>query len=271
MSVDELIADGLASLREGDHGKARELLGRAVRLNPQAERAWLALASACDEQAHRRYCLERCLALNPANEAARAALAEVPATHQREGATPSAAPHPQQEAPASGAPARAETPLAARLVAGAKGRTAQHGSEPDIQTDTQPAISPEATETAAGQQRVRRLSEPPLLLHPVALSESGPPALPTVEEVAEAALHHLLHHGASEETQDQRPSDAATIARRYFGAPRPAPQPQTPRGALQALGMQRTGVRPVRLMSLLSALLAVSVLLALLFTALLTV
>jgi hypothetical protein len=65
---------GIAAARAGNLATARELLTRAVRHQPDSERAWLWLSSVLDTPQGRAHCLERVLALNPDNEQARRGL-----------------------------------------------------------------------------------------------------------------------------------------------------------------------------------------------------
>jgi Tfp pilus assembly protein PilF len=65
-----LTDQGITALKAGDRDRARELLGQAIRLDPRSERAWLWLSGVVTTDEQRRQCLERVLALNPANEAA---------------------------------------------------------------------------------------------------------------------------------------------------------------------------------------------------------
>ncbi|MEI7772301.1 MAG: hypothetical protein WCI67_20085, partial [Chloroflexales bacterium] len=65
---------GAAALRAGDRPRARELLAAAVRADPRSAPAWLWLAGALDAPAQQRECLERALALDPGQEAARRGL-----------------------------------------------------------------------------------------------------------------------------------------------------------------------------------------------------
>lgn len=69
------LEQGIVALRAGDRARARALLVAAVRAEPRDPRAWVWLAGALDEPARRRECLERALALDPQNAAARAGLA----------------------------------------------------------------------------------------------------------------------------------------------------------------------------------------------------
>jgi tetratricopeptide (TPR) repeat protein len=70
----DLLARGEAALRAGDRPRARELLSAAVRADPRSAQAWLWLAGALDDHAQQRECLERALALDPQNAAARRGL-----------------------------------------------------------------------------------------------------------------------------------------------------------------------------------------------------
>jgi hypothetical protein len=74
ISRSPLLDRGIAAARAGDRNLAREMLTRAVRRHPDSEAAWLWLSSVLDTPQGRAHCLERVLALNPANETARAGL-----------------------------------------------------------------------------------------------------------------------------------------------------------------------------------------------------
>ena len=74
-SRDQLLAQGIAAAKAGDRGTARDLLTRAVRRRPDSETAWLWLSSVLDTPQGRAHCLQRVLALNPDNAAARRGLA----------------------------------------------------------------------------------------------------------------------------------------------------------------------------------------------------
>jgi len=65
------LQSGINSLRAGNKSEARRLLLQAVRENPADEQAWLWLSGAVETARERLYCLERVLAINPNNEAAR--------------------------------------------------------------------------------------------------------------------------------------------------------------------------------------------------------
>lgn len=79
MSVDQLVAQGIGLLKNGDAAQARLYLSEALHSTPQHDTAWLWLASAVTTNAERRYCLEKVLAVDAENIAARRALATIPA------------------------------------------------------------------------------------------------------------------------------------------------------------------------------------------------
>jgi hypothetical protein len=74
MADAHVLEQGIVALKAGRKAQARALLARAVRQNPRDERAWLWLSGAVETEAERRTCLERVLALDPDNEAARRGL-----------------------------------------------------------------------------------------------------------------------------------------------------------------------------------------------------
>ncbi|HWQ13761.1 MAG TPA: tetratricopeptide repeat protein, partial [Roseiflexaceae bacterium] len=94
-----LIDQGAAALKAGDRARAQELLGQALRLDPRNERAWLWMSGVVTRDDQRRQCLERVLAINPQNEAARRGLANLA---QPSGGQPP--PAPDQPAPTPAQP-----------------------------------------------------------------------------------------------------------------------------------------------------------------------
>jgi hypothetical protein len=72
---DPLLSQGIAAAKAGDKGAARRLLTQAVRRDPDSERAWLWLSAVLDTPQGRAFCLQRVLALNPANRPAQLGLA----------------------------------------------------------------------------------------------------------------------------------------------------------------------------------------------------
>ena len=66
-----LTLNGVTALHSGDKPGARTLLNEAVQLDPTSEEAWRWLSGAVDTNADRLHCLERVLAINPDNAAAK--------------------------------------------------------------------------------------------------------------------------------------------------------------------------------------------------------
>ncbi len=66
--------EAIQAAQSGNKNWARECLGRVLRADPRNEEAWLWLSAILDTVAEKRYCLERVLAINPANAQAQAGL-----------------------------------------------------------------------------------------------------------------------------------------------------------------------------------------------------
>jgi predicted RNA-binding Zn-ribbon protein involved in translation (DUF1610 family) len=64
-------------IKAGHPAKARQLLVDLLRADPKNETAWMWLSSVVDDDRQRKDCLERVLALDPANEAARLQLTQM--------------------------------------------------------------------------------------------------------------------------------------------------------------------------------------------------
>jgi hypothetical protein len=94
VSAGELIANGIVALRAGNKATSRAQLCEALRIDPDNDQAWLWLSGAVDIDAERRYCLERVLALNPAHQAARRGLEQLPASCASASPLPAAPPVP---------------------------------------------------------------------------------------------------------------------------------------------------------------------------------
>jgi hypothetical protein len=77
-----LSKQGIAALQSGDILQARELLSQALQITPADEHAWLWLSGAVTNDAERRYCLERVLAINPTHVHARRGLEQLAAVHE---------------------------------------------------------------------------------------------------------------------------------------------------------------------------------------------
>ncbi|HEX9438982.1 MAG TPA: hypothetical protein VF909_04830, partial [Roseiflexaceae bacterium] len=121
-----LLEQAINALKAGDSARARDLLAQAIQQNPTDDRAWLWLSGAVTTDADRRRCLERALALNPRNQAARRGLAllssapappaqasaPVPASADQETARTAPASPPPSAAP----PASRTEPLAFNLA-----------------------------------------------------------------------------------------------------------------------------------------------------------
>ncbi|HET91500.1 MAG TPA: hypothetical protein ENN99_12310 [Chloroflexi bacterium] len=69
--MDDLVQQGVAAVKAGNMVAARQLLGRAVRIDSQNEQAWLWLSAAVETDQDRLFCLENVLMINPENEHAR--------------------------------------------------------------------------------------------------------------------------------------------------------------------------------------------------------
>lgn len=76
MSTDKLNI-AISAAKSGDKLTARKLLSDYVSENPSSEVAWLWLSACVDSIDQKRYCLNRALAINPNNQNARKALAQL--------------------------------------------------------------------------------------------------------------------------------------------------------------------------------------------------
>jgi tetratricopeptide (TPR) repeat protein len=80
MDAETLLRQGIAALRdEKDVARGHDLLLQALRQNPQLDEGWLWLSRTIGDPAKKRQCLERALAINPDNAAARAYLQKLTA------------------------------------------------------------------------------------------------------------------------------------------------------------------------------------------------
>jgi Tfp pilus assembly protein PilF len=61
------LQDATNALQQGNEQLATGTLATLVRSEPNNETAWLMLASVLDDNDRKRHCLERVLAINPAN------------------------------------------------------------------------------------------------------------------------------------------------------------------------------------------------------------
>ncbi len=88
--MSETLQRAITEIRSGDKETGQRLLAEVIRNDPRNETAWLWMSSAIDSDDHRRYCLERVLAINPQNQTARQGLE---ALGQKKGSGP---PRPEQ-------------------------------------------------------------------------------------------------------------------------------------------------------------------------------
>jgi TolB protein len=79
-SINSQLQAGIAAAKAGDKASARELLEAVLAKDDRNELAWIWLASVVATVRERRICLERVLAINPRNERARTALAQLGGT-----------------------------------------------------------------------------------------------------------------------------------------------------------------------------------------------
>lgn len=91
-SPQELLQQGIAAARAGDTGTARQLIAKALQLDPLNEQAWLWLTSVAQDDEERIRILSHLLTINPNNEHAIRGL-------QALGALPPAEPEPTPEPP----------------------------------------------------------------------------------------------------------------------------------------------------------------------------
>jgi Tol biopolymer transport system component len=69
------LENAIQAIKSGDKATGRRLLAEALRVDPRNEQAWLWMSGVVDSDEQRRQCLERVLAINPANALARQGLA----------------------------------------------------------------------------------------------------------------------------------------------------------------------------------------------------
>jgi tetratricopeptide (TPR) repeat protein len=105
-SSDERLQEGIAAYKQGQKQQARRSIKQALRLNPKNENAWLWLSGVVESDEQRRTCLDRALAINPNNKAARRGLALLTAEPP-----PEKRPSPQPEPPLPAIPSPPPIPL----------------------------------------------------------------------------------------------------------------------------------------------------------------
>lgn len=99
--LDSLLEQGIAASKAGDMARARRLFIAALRIDPRSEQGWLWLGGTLTDPDERRACLEKVLAINPANGYAREGLRWL-AEHFPP--APAAAPSPRSKSAASPCP-----------------------------------------------------------------------------------------------------------------------------------------------------------------------
>jgi len=78
-NIQELLKQGIEAARAGQKAEARKFFEQAVDLDDQNEKSWMWLASVMDTDEEKRLCLSNVLLLNPLNERAQKAMAQLDA------------------------------------------------------------------------------------------------------------------------------------------------------------------------------------------------
>jgi hypothetical protein len=73
----DLLIQAMSAKQSGNTNLAKQLLSQAIIQNPQNEAAWMLMAEVVDEVKLRRNCLEKVLAINPDNSAAKLELSKL--------------------------------------------------------------------------------------------------------------------------------------------------------------------------------------------------
>ncbi len=68
------LQDAINAIQAGDHVGGKALLAQLLQQDPNNEAAWIWMSGTVEEIDQRRYCLEKALAINPANATAQAGL-----------------------------------------------------------------------------------------------------------------------------------------------------------------------------------------------------
>jgi len=69
-SHDDLLQQGIAAVRAGQLDAGRQLLAKAIQINPQSEMAWIWMSGVVQTDEQRIQCLRQVIAINPNNELA---------------------------------------------------------------------------------------------------------------------------------------------------------------------------------------------------------
>ncbi|HEU5088642.1 MAG TPA: hypothetical protein VFT99_14400, partial [Roseiflexaceae bacterium] len=187
-----LVEQGIAAFRAGDTAQAYSSLREAVTLDPNNERGWLWLAGAVGDDQQRRYCLERVLAINPGNTAARRGLESLieqqAQTPEPETAAPAPAPQPPAARPSVPAqqtpydPLNPSQPSVPREPAPSRGL--YDPLAPDAQPVSQPRNMPPEPVQPSTPVRESRTPQSEPLREPAPIPEIQPG--PTARQVTPA-------------------------------------------------------------------------------------
>lgn len=82
-NLQELLKQGVEAAREGRKAEAREYFEKVVELDEKNERGWFWLASVVESEDEKRICLKNVVQINPNNERAQKALAQLEAKQER--------------------------------------------------------------------------------------------------------------------------------------------------------------------------------------------
>src|SRR5512142_3415116 len=103
-----LVQAAIDAANQGDNNKALELCKQALTSNPDDVDAWLVVAAVVDQPERKRLCLNRVLALDPANQIARDELLDM--DRAALGGAPPSAPQPAADTRQDSAPPRTADP-----------------------------------------------------------------------------------------------------------------------------------------------------------------
>ncbi len=96
-ATNELLANGIQALKAGRKTQAQKLLHQVVQRDKTNESAWLWLSGAVDTVEEQRVCLQKVLAINPGNQAAKLGLQQLACKRPAPEPMPQAAPRPPEK------------------------------------------------------------------------------------------------------------------------------------------------------------------------------
>lgn len=88
MTIEELVERGIKACQAGEKSEAFTALVMVLQLDPKNERAWIWLSGVCARDTERKFCMERVIEINPANEIARSGLNKLPVDIRSESPLP---------------------------------------------------------------------------------------------------------------------------------------------------------------------------------------